>query len=185
MPSWLMCTKEWVALLKDAATLLAALSALLYFSYKLVAGWLLLNLTVDMKTERISVEGEDDHLVVTVSLQKGKVDAMRLIAAELQLTPIDALGASPQQRPLGAIKRLKFPLGGRVQWDEEDEANLLLTLSTEETMTLAEHFRVKPIVIYRVDIVIQGDRFRDRVVPSLAQWRSSHIVLPAKQQSAA
>ncbi|AUT64934.1 hypothetical protein [Paraburkholderia terrae] len=170
----------FISVAKDIATLLAALAALLYFGYKVFAGWLLLNLTVNIESERQALSGEDDHLVVKIALAKGKVDSVRLLAAELQLTTPERSDITPVTRMIGSMERLRFPLGERAQWNERDSGNPTLTLSTEETMNLCEHFRVMSGIVYRIEVVVQGDRFRDRLLPSLSQWRGAAIALPTK-----
>lgn len=185
MPGWFTIAKEVIVVVKDLATLLAAAAALFYFGYKVVAGWLLLNLTINIKHERQAVAGEDDHLVVDVALAKGKIDSARLLAAEILLTALNRSDIEPTTRVLGSIERLKFPAEG-VKWGEADTTNPTLTLSTEETVNLSEHFRIKPGVVYRIDVVVKGDRFRDRVLPSLSQWRAAATTLPkSKNENAA
>jgi hypothetical protein len=183
MPVTLACTKTIIELLKDISTLLAAVGALAYFGYKIFAGWLLLNLNVIIGPKRQSVEGEDDHLVVERSLAKGKVDASRFISGWIQVTPIDPSGPSLDPKVVSAGHRLPYAFGGKPDWGGTDPRNPYLTLSTEETLSLAEHFRIKPKVVYRIDVIIQGDRFRDRLIPSLSQWRASAIVLPVEAWS--
>ncbi|WP_153012966.1 hypothetical protein [Pseudacidovorax intermedius] len=187
MPFWFIVAKEIIGVAKDLATLLAACAALIYFGYKVFAGWLLLNLTVGLKHERQSSLGEDDHLVVDVSLAKGKVDSARVLDAELRLTAVGRTDIAPLFRVLGSTGRLRYPAGERVKWEEPDTENPTLTLSTEETLNLSEHFRIKPGVVYRIEIVVKGDRFRDRLLPSLSQWRAAAISLPKepKVESAA
>lgn len=163
---------------RDIATAGAVIGALVFFLYRIVAGWLLVNLSVKLETQRISdAQGNDDHLVVNIALSKGKIDAARLLSAELRVQASDAAAGNPQTRKVSGIRRLRFSDSGP-EWEGEDARNKYLTLSSEETMYLAEHFRVKRGLVYRVDIVVQCDRFRERIFPSLAQWRSSAIVLP-------
>jgi len=82
---------------KDIATLLAAGGALLFFGYKVIAGWLLLNLSVSLTIEREPVEGGDDHLLVKILLDKGKVDAARLLSGELRITALDPRAMRPSR----------------------------------------------------------------------------------------
>ena len=183
MPCWFTIAKEIIGVAKDLATLLAAGAALLYFGYKVVAGWLLLNLTISIKHERQSALNEDDHLVVDLALAKGKVDSARLLDTEMRLTALERDDIEPLTRVLSSTGRLKFPTGERVKWDEPDIGNPTLTLSTEETINLSEHFRIKPGVVYRIEVVVKGDRFRDRCLPSLSQWRAAAISLPKEPKS--
>lgn len=170
--------RDTVSLVKDVTTILAVLGALVYFGYKVYAGWLLLNLDISLDSERAVVKGGDDHLVVKIGLAKGKVDSARLLAAKIRVQAIATNGEPAQFRDVGSTRRLQFS-DEEVRWDSEDPTNPLLTLAAEETMELSEHFRVTPGVAYRVDLVVRGDRFKDSKIPSLSQWRAAMTVLPA------
>jgi len=181
----LCSTKEIVSVVRDVATVLGVFGALLFFGYKILAGWMLINLNVAIATERrTTANDQDDHLVIKVVLEKGKVDAARLLGVEMRLSPVETNEAPFFVREVSNTQRVARNENGRINWDAIDTRKKYLNLSTEERAEFAEHFRVPPDVVYRVDVVVTGDRFRDRVIPSLSQWRASAIVLPAKSTSA-
>jgi hypothetical protein len=165
---------------KDLATLLAAIGALFYFWYKIFSGWMLLNLSSSISIERESILEQDDHFVVNVTLVKGKVDSVRLLSAEIHVIGIDPVQATPILRILKGLRRIPVNESNKVNWDEEDASNEYLNVSTEESLQLSEHFRVKRGVVYRVELVVTGDRIGNRIIPSRSQWRASAISLPAK-----
>lgn len=181
MPVCLASIKDALSISKDLVTILAAVSALLFFGYRAFAGWFLLNLTPQLTLDREPVPGGDDRLLVRIALVKGKIDSIRLLSAELLLTPIEPLGLSLKPRSVSNIRRLDVTEATHaVQWTSESK-NRYINLSSEETMGLVEYFRVTPRVVFRVDLVVTGDRFRFRVFPSISQWRTSSIALPAKE----
>ena len=172
--------------IKDLVTILAAGGALLYFGYKALSGWMLINLDVLIATERLPADVTNDHLAVKVTLAKGKIDSARLVAAEIRVSPIANPDAKqPEPCEFHGIRRLAFDAAGRAEWTKEDFPNRLLTLAAEEKMELGEYFLVSAGVPYRIEVVVRGDRFRGRKLPSLSQWRSSIVVLPAKTTAGA
>ena len=156
---------------------LAVLGAAAFFAYKLATGWLLINLSVSLsaklKAPRPTASGEKrDDLVVKVILRKGKIDAMRLLAAEVKVAPLP--DGMPEYRPIKGTDRL--PWKGSIGWTKIDRKRPYLNLSPNDSMQFSEHFKVTPGIIYRVDVVVIGDRnwwFAYRK----GQWRSSVIVL--------
>jgi hypothetical protein len=105
---------------------------------------------------------------------------VRLLSAEIHVIGIDPVQATPILRILKGLRRIPVNESNKVNWDEEDASNEYLNVSTEESLQLSEHFRVKRGVVYRVELVVTGDRIGNRIIPSRSQWRASAISLPAK-----
>ncbi|MBN8509396.1 MAG: hypothetical protein J0L57_12360 [Burkholderiales bacterium] len=168
-----------LAVVKDAVTVLAAGGALLYFGYKVFAGWLLLNLSPKLELTRESVVGEEDRLIIKVALAKGKTDALRILRAELRITQLDPAEGRTVCLPLQGITRVIFdPQPPYLDWEMVDRANPYLNLAPEETIEYAEYTRIPSGSVVRVELLIAGDRFRDRCIPSLSQWRTSAVSTP-------
>lgn len=59
-----------------------------FFLWKLWTGWLVINLRVELKTARMSRRDKSDLLAVTVILDKGATDTLRVTSVALRAVPV-------------------------------------------------------------------------------------------------
>src|ERR1700754_3983892 len=58
----------------------------LFFAYKLLTGWLFINLNVSLEPEREPADNENDHLALKITLAKGNIDSLWVDSIECRVS---------------------------------------------------------------------------------------------------
>lgn len=145
-----------------------------FFVWKLFTGWLFINLKVAIKLDRVRKDDANDHLGITLSLDKGSIDSVWLKHVSARVTwdgnrepePID-MSAETQRLHVHAKKAV---------WDQLELAGRSIALSPGEATTIARYAEVPAAKPVKVEVLIFGDRtfWRERGF----QWRASAVSLP-------
>lgn len=165
--------------LKDYLTSFGLVAAGFVFVYRIAAGWLVANLTVGVKTYRQRHVGGRDYLVITVRFVKGNIDTVRLRGVYIRVESCFG-GELVEEIALLETRRIRWE-NDELFWGFLSEKNKFLSIASGEECTLESCLIVDASTVYKVSLVVVGDRFRDRVVPSLGQWRASAISLPLEE----
>jgi hypothetical protein len=170
--------------LGEILKILGAAAAILFFAYKLFAGWLFINLNVDIESDRKPVDDKADHLALKLTLSKGSIDSLWVQDIEYRisnLVPGDP-GFKPEQittvKPHGMKKTKK--VNAKDYWSGETAPYYVL--SPKEEAIFSAYTTVGRQQVILVEVIILGTRpfygieyKRGKPI----QWRSSIVVLPA------
>jgi hypothetical protein len=175
---------------EKAVQILAITAALLFFAYKLLAGWLFINLNVKIEPERINKDANVDHLVLKLTLEKGSIDSLWLGDVQFRYSEITETNNGLKQIPMGKIKpigmhKTNFPSNGNndisALWEGEKQEYYVL--SPNENGTFSTYTTVAKGKVILVEVIVLGTRpfygIQDKLRRTI-QWRSSLIVLPVK-----
>jgi hypothetical protein len=176
---------------EDVIKILTFTAALIFFAYKLLVGWLFINLNLKVEPERINMDAQMDHFVIKLTLAKGSIDSLWLEDVQLRFSEMTETdnGFTPVHiskiKPLGLQKR-DFPPNGKndisALW--EGEKLNYYVLSPKEEATFSTYTTVKKGKVILVEVIVLGTRpfygmeYKSR---KPIQWRSSVIVLPVKE----
>ena len=139
--------------IKDIAQIVALLGAGIFFIYKMITGYLRVNLSLAIECQRQkSVVGGADDLVVSLKLQKGPTGSVTLHDAQVRVS-----------------------YEGTVQALSVSTKSPLLRLVPGEETQLAVACAVPVNAVCLVEVVIVGRRIRSH---PFCQWRASSVSLP-------
>lgn len=163
-----MCpVNEWV----QVAALLAAGS---FFAWKLLTGWLFVNLKVGLKLERVEKNAFTDHMAIILLLEKGPTDSVWLNHIEARIT--SPLAPKEQRIDMSSeTRRLQVYLKKMV-WDQVENEGRSIALSSGETTTIARFAEISSQCPVQVEVLIFGGRTFWRRTGF--QWRASAVSLP-------
>lgn len=175
--------------LKDVATYVAGVAVFCFFLYKLITGWLIINLSINTEVDRTkdSNKKDDDHLAVKVILSKGSIDSLWLEDIEIRISCISKITNREPTVKEQIIKPLNFKKLDLKNF-ETAEINYWsgtskdhYVLSTGEETAFSAYARISPGFAYSSEIVVIGYRpFYSLTTQKhkKIQWRASIIVLP-------
>jgi hypothetical protein len=182
----------------------AAAGAML-FLFKLVAGYFIANLSIELSQRRLSATEEGkDYLVITVKLTKGDRSTLTLHDIRLQLfqtkdVTIWAKDGIPRndgkQVPLADNRRFKFSLGGAqptrpsLDFSVYDERTPVLQMTPGEVTHFDAIAEVSSADTVKIELAILGRTLLMNSIASPAffenrgvgQWRASVISLPREK----
>jgi hypothetical protein len=169
---------EWVnniswAETRNFAETVALLFAALYFAYKLVTGYQVINLSVKLSYVREPSTTENkDYLAVLVTLLKGDRGSLRFYDAQVRVT----CEGEHEGRILALpdIQRLSFR-NKKLAWDKMSTTVPFIWITPGDEVLFScccEVERSKPCLI---EVAILG---RKKFHPKIGQWRASLVSLP-------
>lgn len=159
--------------------------AIIFFGYKLITGWLILNLSIDLETDRRAIQGEDasDELSLTVILEKGNIDSFWLNDIDIRVSELQQDGTRMVKgyiKPYGMKKT--HALDGKVAWESDEYPNYVL--SPNEKTSFSAYTRVSKRSVILLEVNILGSRpfygIESKRGDRSIQWRASTISLPVK-----
>lgn len=175
---------------EKAVQILALTAALIFFAYKLLAGWLFINLNVKIEPERMNMDANIDHLAIKLTLEKGSIDSLWLKDIQLRYSEITETNNGLKQIPIGKIKpigmhKTDFSENGNndisALWEGEKQEYYVL--SPNENGTFSTYTTVTKGKVILVEVIVLGTRpfygIQDKLRRTI-QWRSSIIVLPVQ-----
>jgi len=163
--------------IKTTAEIIALVAAAVFFVYKLVDGWGLVNLSIELKADR-KVGAESDAIAVVLKLDKGDRGSIELQTVELKCKAGD--------NPPDIVRiLLHYPLKlrtstglrdeeTRVDWDAIDNDRPPIHLPPGESTQYSHIFRVPGGTPCSVEAIVVGKR---PVSTRRGQWRASVAVL--------
>lgn len=167
---WPTTIQMWANLAQVAAVF----GALIYFGYRLVIGYLVVNVSISIELLRASSASGRDHLAVTVHLKKGEHGAMVLHDVAGRVTWSD--GAT--DIAFAGFDRLTYEQHenrARIRIDKPSSSKPLLTLPPGEETMIAAHVEVPSSAVCTVQVVVLGKIMGGT---RYGQWRASAACLP-------
>jgi hypothetical protein len=175
---------------EEVIKILTFSAALIFFTYKLLAGWLFINLNVKIEPERMNRDANTDHLVLKLTLEKGSIDSLWLKDIQFRCSEITETNNELKQIPVGKIKpigmhKTDFSSNGNndisALWEGEKQEYYVL--SPNENGTFSTYTTVAKGKVILVEVIVLGTRpfygIQDKLRRTI-QWRSSLIVLPVQ-----
>ncbi|HXB94106.1 MAG TPA: hypothetical protein VNU70_03070 [Puia sp.] len=163
--------------------ILGAAAAVLFFAYKLLTGWLFINLNVSIEPDRKPAGGDRDHLALKVMLSKGSIDSLWVRDIECRVSAMvpGEAGFTPERittvKPQGMKKAKK--LNSQDYWSGETAPYYVLSPKEEATFTAYTTVGAQQVILVEVIIVgtrpFYGIEFKNG---KPIQWRSSIVSLP-------
>jgi hypothetical protein len=176
--------------IEEVIKILTFSAALIFFAYKLLVGWMFINLNVKIEPERKNLDANNDHLVLKLTLEKGSIDSLWLEDVQIRFSEITETGNELKQTPIGKIKpigmhKTNFSIDGNndisALW--EGERSDYYVLSPNEDATFSTYTTVGKGKVILIEVIVLGTRpfysiqYKHR---KPIQWRSSVIVLPVQ-----
>jgi hypothetical protein len=154
--------------------LLALIAAALYFGLKVLQGWLIVNVSLSVTTERAALEPHRDGLAVAVTITKGPIGSVRI---DDTLVRVAHTGAAPTTERLVGTRRVSLDLKQfRIDSDlSELTKNAIYRLPPGESTTWSCWMPVPSGEVCTIEVVVIGHQRPGRLP---AQWRASVISLP-------
>jgi hypothetical protein len=161
-------------------------AAFWFFMYKLFTGWLIINLKIDLETDRVAGANGTDYLAVDVLLSKGPTDSVWLkdIVINVRTFPgfpeesaLHALVEDPVLiRPVGINRTLQTGSNWR-----GEPGNRLLNISPDEGTRFSALASAPTDHVVVLEVIVLGTRpfySIEKAKDELIQWKASKIVLP-------
>lgn len=167
---WPTTIQMWANLAQVAAVF----GALVYFGYRLVIGYLVVNVSISIELLRAASVSGGDHLAVTVRLKKGEHGAMVLHDVAGRVSWLDAA----TDIPFAGFDRLtyeKHEKRARIRIDTPSSSKPLLTLPPGEETMIAAYVEVPSSAVCTVQVVVLGKIMGGT---RYGQWRASAVCLP-------
>jgi hypothetical protein len=161
-------------LVQEYLTIIAALSASVFFIWQIIAGWLIINLEVSILAERQTKSSNEDWLAFKLVFKKGRTDTLQIKHVEARIRTEDGIVVPKGLFVFNEIYR--FEAGDKnIQWDTLDNEGKNISLSPDESFHLGRYAIVESGQAYIVEMVLHGTR---RFWRRGFQWRSSVACLP-------
>ena len=157
-------------------TALALVAAGSFFLWKLLTGWLFINLKVGVTLERVQNDAQKDYLGITLLLEKGPTDSVWLKHVEARI--ICPVAPKEQKIDMSSETRRLHVHAQKMVWDQTESAGRSIALSPGESTTIARYTEVPSHCPVHVEVIVFGDRtlWRHRGF----QWRASAVSLPSR-----
>lgn len=166
---------------ESALKCLALVAAAGFFAYKLFTGWLIINLGVAIRSERVIRDAQSDHLALTIELEKGIKDSVWILDISVRLTPLEV--EEPNYRESTTHKIYGYnPTGesenGHADWSR-NVSRKEIALSPEEKAEYAGYAIVEKDCAYLVEVAVFGDnKLYKFYMGHFIQWKASAISIP-------
>jgi len=163
--------------LLDWVQLLALLAAGVYFTVRVLQGWLIVNVSLSIATERIGLRVGKDGLAIAVTITKGSVGSVRI---EDTLVRVVSPNGFVGREPLTGTRRVIIdPVSYQIDPDfQERSKNVLYRFPPGESTVWSCWLEVPSEEVCTVEVVVIGHQRPSRFP---AQWRASSVSLPNKQ----
>jgi hypothetical protein len=176
-----MTWKDWITLAGGAAATVGVIAAGGYFIWKVLTGWLIINLRLDLEVVRVSHGDEKDLLAVTIILDKGTIDTLRLTRVMARAIPVASATTNAETVHFkweGLEPHLYYSTKrGGMEWGIPDKDHVhALTLSPGDRTQFATAHEVLAAQTYLVEAIVLGHRWF--LWKRGLQWRASSISPP-------
>lgn len=161
---------------KNLLTIIAAISASVFFIWQIVAGWLVVNVEVSILTDRQPKNDVEDWLAFKLIFKKGKTDTLQIKDIKARVYKQDGSIVQGGLFSFDEIHKLNA-INNIVDWNKLNKDGRNISLSPEESFHLGRFLKVpagEPLII---EMVLHGTR---TMWGRGFQWRTSTASLPVK-----
>jgi hypothetical protein len=162
--------------LKDILTIIAALSASVFFIWQIVAGWLVVNVEVSILTERQTKSDTEDWLAFKLVFKKGKTDTLQIKDIKARVRTQNGDTVKDGLFSFDEIHKLDAP-GNTIDWNKLNRDGRNISLSPDESFHLGRFVIVPACDPLIIEMVLHGTR---TMWGRGFQWRTSVVSLPLK-----
>jgi hypothetical protein len=162
---------------RHLAEIIALAAAAVFFLYKAVSGYLMVNMTVELTSKRNKKDETEDYVVAKAMFKKGAVGSLDIHDAWIVLKN----GKKQIQTDIDDIIRFSYNKNSIkegykiIKWGTQSTKSPFLRLSSNESMTVEKMFLVPSEAACEIQLVVLGTRTNSR---RFGQWRSSCVSLP-------
>lgn len=183
---WLICRSakyDTDAMLKVSA----AVIAFNFFLYKLLTGWLFINLSIKIETEREKMDELRDHLIIKLILNKGNIDSVWVESIQIRLSEVKIESGKNVYSYLNIIEPINLikrePKDGEY-WEGKPFKHYVISLGEEASFSAYTQVSKKSVIA--AEVLLLGttpfygiENFRRESI----QWRSSVFILPKSKSN--
>lgn len=163
--------------IKNIVEIIAFSAAGIYFIYKLIDGWGLINLSVELAAER-RIGNTNDLITILLTLKKGDRGSLALASVELRCI---SNNRNPEVVRIPLIYPLKIKSEDNfndentiVHWDKVDETRPHIHLTPGESTQYSHIFEIPNGEKCTVEAIVVGKR---PVSTRYGQWRASIAIV--------
>lgn len=151
----------------------ALVGAGIFFVWKLLTGWLIINLKVSIKLDRLPKSRNADHLAITVLFEKGSTDSIWLQSVSARVK----WPGHTDPKPIDMSEEFRWLIVDQkgIGWDQHRDGYGPIALSPGEAMSVARAATVPADVPLEVEVAAYGKR---TFWPRGFLWRTSAVSLP-------
>lgn len=159
--------------LESILKIVAIISAAGFFGWKIIAGWLIVNLEIEIQTDRRKMDEQNDWLSINLLLKKGNTDALWLKDIVVRLYTPDGVQifdniTFDEFQSLDIVKE-------KIRWSPPAKDRRKYTIAPGEVFRFGTIRSVKS----NNPLIIEAAVFGKRAFwPKGFQWRSSVTSLP-------
>ncbi|MCX2454351.1 hypothetical protein OQX61_23980 [Pedobacter sp. PLR] len=173
--------------LKTIFTIIGFLVASCFFIYKILTGWLIINLNINIDAERNHIDKDNDHLVIHILLTKGQTDSLWLKNIAIKVIELDGPVKEEDLHQDSGKPKIIRPVGmerisSEKDWQPEGKGRLL-TISPSEEARFSAYIQVNSLSVVVLEVVVLGTRpfygIENKNIDFI-QWKASKIVLPVR-----
>ena len=162
---------------KDILTIIAAVSASIFFIWQIVAGWLVVNVEVSIVTERQAINDREDWLAFKVIFKKGRTDTLQIKDIKARIKTEDGATIKGGLFLFDEIHKLNAP-NNIIDWAKFNEDGKNISLSPEESFHIGRFAKVPSGIPLIVEMALHGTR---TMWGRGFQWRASVACLPVNK----
>jgi hypothetical protein len=177
----------WRRVDRNGGQVAAWTGAALFFGYKIVSGYFIIDLSLKMECERRQVgDSDQDHLGVMVTAKKGERSAIELHDARVTVFDYSTGRKIHDSQRFKGSRRLTFASGNdgykEVNSEKLSSDNSLLNFAPGDEMQFAAMFVVGHAQVVTVEAVILG-RKKFRLPDKFGEWRATRVSLPLEPKT--
>ncbi|BBM86598.1 hypothetical protein [Candidatus Uabimicrobium amorphum] len=157
----------------------ALIAAFLFFLLKVVSGYLLIDMSVEVTPKRVKCDDKEDYLVIGLKLEKHQNCSVNIHDIAANITDSDGKKITTEKfkfEKVGCDSIRRFFGLGKIEWEKENKSGYI-TLAPREVTHLVCNIKekIKSDEIYKVEVAVLGKGwFR----PAISRWYCSVASLP-------
>ena len=177
-----MPVPEWLEIAKTATEVAAFSGATMFFGYKAVTGYLIVNVSLSARANRVRADADWDHLAVAATIEKGSSGSLELHEAKARVS----WTGTAEEHSLVGIERLSYvtdpnpPHRKRLTFGGVSRSRPVLRLAPGEHATFSAALKVPQSEVCMIEVAVTG---RLTSGWKQGQWRTSIVALPIRSSN--
>lgn len=161
------------AIIKNWLEIAGLLLAGGFIVWKILVGWFAANLNLSISSERVAKDEENDFLAITVTLDKGTTDSVKLKDVSLHIS-VEGQKDRMERIGIAHLSTEGDQLGWPTDGNAPKEALPKYLLAQGESLQLAKAYDVPS----HLPVTVEAAVLAKRAFYKPMQWRAVHISLP-------